>query len=104
MNYKTLLDQTPRLRAWAAVGPVQRAEVEQFVQTILNSRAVGVTCDGHFVDAGDKVYVFSSTGSIQSTTVCKTVALTHYYLYDQIPVSHSFSTSEAAQNYQKHNL
>ena len=104
MNIKTLLDQTPRLRAWAKIGPVQMAEVQQFAEAVLNSQATALTADGVLVTPGTKVYVFSSTGSVQSTTVCETEAVTDYYLFGNIPVQHSFSTREAALNHQKHNL
>jgi hypothetical protein len=103
MNLKQILDTTPRLRAWADIGPVQRAEVEQFAQLVLDSRAVGVTADGYFVEAGNKVWVISSTGAPKPTTVCKTQALTDYYLFGNIPVAHSFSTRKAAEAYRSEN-
>jgi len=103
MNILELLDQTPRLRAWAAIGPVQRAELEQFAQALLDSRAVGVTCDGYFVEPGDQVWVFSSTGKPTATTVRKTEAVTDYYLFGNVPVTHSFSYKQAAEDYRKHN-
>lgn len=103
MDLKTLLDQTPRLRAWADIGPVQRAELEQFAQAVLNSRAVGVTADGFFVQPGNKVWVISSTGAPKPTTVCKTQALTNYELFGRIPVSESFLDRENLRKYQKHN-
>jgi hypothetical protein len=104
MNLKTLLDQTPRLRAWAAIGPVQRAELEQFAQAVLDQRATGVTADGYFVEPGNKVWILDGVGTPKPTTVCKTVALTNYYLFGQIPVSHSFLELKALQNHIKHNL
>jgi hypothetical protein len=103
MDLKTLLDQTPRLRAWAAIGPVQRAELAQFVEAVLNSRAVGVTADGFFVEPCNKVWVISSTGTPKPATVQKTRALTDYELFGRIPVSQSFLDVEQLLNYQKHN-
>jgi hypothetical protein len=102
MNIQEILDQTPRLRAWAAIGPVQRAELTQFVETVLNSRAVGVTADGFFVEPGNQVWVISSTGAPKRTTVCKTQSLTNYELFGRIPVSESFMDVKALRNYQKH--
>ena len=103
MNLKQILDQTPRLRAWAAIGPVQHAELAQFVETVLNSRAVGVTADGFFVQPGNQVWVISSTGAPKPTTVCKTQALTNYELFGRIPVSESWLDVQALRNYQTHN-
>jgi hypothetical protein len=103
MNLKTLLEQTPRLRAWAAIGPVQHAELAQFVETVLNSRAVGVTADGYFVEPGNKVWVISSTGAPKPATVQKTQALTNYELFGRIPVSDSFMDIQQLRNYQTHN-
>jgi hypothetical protein len=99
MNLKQLLDQTPRLRAWADIGPVQRAELEQFAQLLLNSQATAVTADGVGVKPGDQVWVFSSTGAPKPTTVRTTQALTNYTLFGLIPVAHSFSTEQAAEAY-----
>jgi hypothetical protein len=103
MDLKTLLDQTPRLRAWANIGPVQHAELARFAEAVLNSRAVGVTADGFFVEPGNQVWVISSTGAPKPTTVCKTQALTNYELFGRIPVSESFMDVKALRNYQKHN-
>jgi hypothetical protein len=104
MNLKQILDQTPRLRAWANIGPVQHAELARFAQTVLDSRAVGVTADGFFVEPGNQVWVISSTGAPKPTTVCKTVALTNYELFGRIPVSESWLDVEALRKYQKYNL
>jgi hypothetical protein len=103
MNLEQILDQTPRLRAWADIGPVQRAELAQFVETVLNSRAVGVTADGFFVEPGNQVWVISSTGAPKPTTVQKTVAVTNYELFGRIPVSESWLDVKALRNYQTHN-
>ena len=103
MNIQEILDQTPRLRAWANTGPVQRAELAQFVETVLNSRAVGVTADGFFVEPGNKVWVISSTGAPKPATVQKTQALTNYELFGRIPVSESFLDQQNLRKYQKHN-
>lgn len=103
MNLKQILDQTPRLRAWAAVGPVQRAELEQFAQLLLDSRATAVTADGVLVQPGDQVWVISSVGIPEPTTVKPTEAVTGYYLFGQIPVAHSFSTKDALRQYQQEN-
>lgn len=102
MNIKTLLDQTPRLRAWADIGPVQRAEVEQFAQLLLDSQHTAITADGVLVTAGTEVWIFDGVGAAKSTTVRETQALTNYTLFGNIPVSHSWSSREAAINYQKY--
>jgi hypothetical protein len=104
MNLEHLLDQTPRLRAWANTGPLQHAELTLFVEAVLSSRAVGVTADGYFVQPGNQVWVISSTGTPKPATVCKTQALTDYELFGPIPVSESFLDVEQLLNYQKHNL
>lgn len=101
MNLKQILDQTPRLRAWAAIGPVQRAELEQFAEAVLNTRAVGVTADGFFVEPGNQVWVISSTGAPKPTTVQKTQAITNYELFGRIPVSESFLDRKALEQYQR---
>lgn len=101
-SIQQLLDQTPRLRAWADIGPVQRAELEQFAEAVLNSRATGVTADGYFVEPGNQVWVISSTGAPKPTTVCKTVALTNYELFGRIPVSESFLDKQNLENYKKY--
>lgn len=104
MNLKQILDQTPRLRAWANIGPVQRAEVEQFAQLLLlDSQHTAVTADGVLVKPGSKVWVISSTGKAEPTTVKPTEAVTGYYLFGQIPVAHSFSTKKALRQYQREN-
>ena len=101
MNIKQILDSTPRLRAWADIGPVQRAELEQFAQAVLDSRAVGVTADGFFVEPGNQVWVISSTGAPKPATVQKTVATTNYELFGRIPVSESFLDRQALERYQR---
>jgi hypothetical protein len=103
MDLKTLLDTTPRLRAWAAIGPVQHAELAQFVEAVLNSRATGVTADGFFVQPGNQVWVISSTGKPERATVEKTQALTDYELFGPIPVSHSWLDQQNLLNHQKYN-
>lgn len=103
MKLQQLLDQTPRLRAWSKIGPVQRAELEQFAQAVLDSRATAVTADGVLVEPGDQVWVFSSTGSPEPTTVQPTQAVTSYYLFGDIPVAHSFSSKKALRQYQREN-
>jgi hypothetical protein len=103
MNIKQLLNQTPRLRAWADIGPVQRAELEQFAQLLLNSQHTAVTSDGVLVEPGTEVWIFDSVGAAKPTTVRETQALTNYTLFGNIPVAHSFSSREAAIKYQKQN-
>jgi hypothetical protein len=103
MNLEQILDQTPRLRDWAQIGPVQRAELAQFVETVLNSRAVGVTADGYFVEPGNQVWVIDGVGTPTPTTVCKTEAVTDYYLFGQIPVSHSWLNRKALKAHIKLN-
>jgi hypothetical protein len=103
MNLEQILDQVPRLRAWAAIGPVQHAELARFVEAVLNSQSVGVTADGYFVQPGNQVWVISSTGAPKPTTVCKTAALTNYELFGRIPVSESWLDRENLRKYQTHN-
>jgi hypothetical protein len=103
MDLQQILDQTPRLRAWANIGPVQHAELEQFAQLILNSQAQALTADGVLVEAGDPVWVLSSLRVPMPTTVRKLQAYTTYTLFGPVPVCESWSTREAAENYRKHN-
>lgn len=99
MNIKTLLENTPRLRDWYEIGPVQRAELEQFAQLLLDSQHTAITADGVLVEPNTQVYVLSSTGKIEQTRVLPTKAVTDYCLFDNIPVSSSFSSRSAAQTY-----
>lgn len=101
MNIKTLLETTPRLRAWADIGPVQRAELEQFAQLLLDSRAVGVTCDGYFVEPGDRVWIVNGVGTPTQTFVKKTTATTTYELFGPVPVAHSWLDRRALERYQR---
>lgn len=93
----------PRLQEWYSIGPVQRAELEQFAEAVLNTRAVGVTADGFFVEPGNRVWVISSTGAPKPTTVQKTQALTSYYLFGQVPVSESWIDRQALERFQHEN-
>lgn len=102
MNIKTLLDKTPRLRAWADIGPVQRAELEHFAQLLLDQQVTSITSDGVLVTPGTEVWIFDGVGAAKPTTVRETQALTNYTLFGNIPVAHSFSTRQAALDY-KHN-
>lgn len=104
MNLQQLLDQTPRLRAWASIGPVQRAELEEFAEAVLSSHATGVTADGYFVEPGNQVWVVSGTGKPRPATVQKTQALTNYELFGPVPVAHSWLDLQALKNYKKYNL
>lgn len=101
MNIKTLLDQTPRLRAWANIGPVQRAELEQFAQLLLASQHTAVTSDGMLAKPGMEVWVIDGVGIPKPTTVRETQAVTNYYLFGNVPVAHSFSSRQAALEYQR---
>lgn len=101
MKLKQILDQTPRLRAWADIGPVQRAELEHFAQLLLDSQHTAVTSDGVLVKAGSEVWIFDGVGAAKPTTVRETQALTNYTLFGNIPVAHSFSSREAALEYQR---
>ena len=103
MKLKKLLRQTPRLREWANIGPVQMAELEQFAQALLDSQVSAVTADGVLAKPGDPVWVISSTGKPELTTVKPTEAVTGYYLFGAIPVIHSFSTKDAVRRYQQEN-
>lgn len=93
----------PRLLDWYNIGPVQRAELEQFAEAVLCTRAVGVTYDGFFVEPGNKVWVISSTGAPKPARVEKTQALTNYELFGRIPVSESFLDRQALERYQRDN-
>lgn len=103
MKLKKLLKQVPRLREWADIGPVQRSELEQFAQLLLDSQHTAVTADGVLVKAGDPVWVISSTGKPEPTTVQPTEAVTGYYLFGDIPVALSFSTKQALKQYHQEN-
>lgn len=103
MNIKEILANTPRLRAWADIGPVQRAELEHFAHAVLEQKAQAITSDGVLVAADTEVWIFDGIGSIKPTSVRSTEALTNYYLFGNIPVAHSFSTREAADAYRKQN-
>jgi hypothetical protein len=76
--------------------------LEAFVNAALQADMVAVTADGELVQAGDTVYVFSSTGAVKPTTVREPQVVTNYELFGKIPVSESFSTEQAAQNYRKY--
>ena len=103
MTLEQILETTPRLRDWASIGPTQRAELVHFAQQLLDAQVVGITADGVGVKPNTKVYVFSGTGSVQSTTVQPTEAVTDYYLFGNIPVAHSCSTRTAAEAYRREN-
>lgn len=101
MKLQQLLDQTPRLRAWAAIGPVQRAELEQFAQAVLDSCAVGVTADGYFAEHGDRVWILNGVGTPTQTTVEKTQAVTRYQLFGPVPVAHSWMDRQELERYRR---
>jgi hypothetical protein len=103
MDLKTLLNQTPRLRAWADIGPVQHAELTQFVQNILDQCAAGVTADGFFANPGDRVWVVDGIGAIKPTTVSTPKATTNYYLFGNIPVEHSWMDRQNLEKHLKYN-
>lgn len=101
-DFRELLDHYPRLKSFYEIGVVQRTELEAFVNAALQADMVAVTADGELVQAGDTVYVFSSTGAVKPTTVREPQVVTNYELFGKIPVSESFSTEQAAQNYRKY--
>jgi hypothetical protein len=102
MNIQEILDQTPRLRAWADIGPVQHAELAQFAEALLNTQAAALTDDGVLVKPGTRVWVSSSLRMPTPTTVKVAQAYTNYMLFgDLVPVSHSWSTEQAATDYLK---
>lgn len=101
MNIKQLLP--PRLQEWYAIGPVQRAELEQFAQRVLESKSVGVTADGYFAEPGNRVWILDGIGSIKPTTVAHPRATTNYYLFGNIPVSESWMDRQALERYQREN-
>lgn len=98
-DFRELLEYYPRLKNFYEIGVVQRTELEAFVNAALQSEMVAVTADGELVQAGDTVYVLSSTGKIESTRVQKPAVVTEYYLFGAIPVTSSFSSKQAAQIY-----
>jgi hypothetical protein len=101
-DFRELLGHYPRLKSFYEIGVVQRTELEAFVNSALKADMVGVTADGEIVQAGDTVWVFSSTRVPKPATVQELRALTNYELFGKIPVSESFSTEQAARNYQKY--
>ena len=101
-DFRELLDHYPRLKSFYEIGVVQRTELEAFVNAALMADMVAVTADGELVQAGDTVWVFSSTRVPKPTTVQELKALTNYELFGKIPVSESFSSEQAAHNYQKY--
>jgi hypothetical protein len=104
MNLQQLLENTPRLRAWSGTGQVQYTELQQFAEAVLNSQVSALTYDGVGVQPGSQVWVLSSLKTPVPTTVKVLQAYTNYIIHHTLtPVSQSFSTREAAQNYLKHN-
>ena len=101
-DFRELLNHYPRLKSFYEIGVVQRTELEAFVNSALKADMVGVTADGELVQAGDTVWVFSSTRVPKPATVQELKALTDYTLFGKIPVSESFSSEQAALNYQKY--
>lgn len=101
MNIREILP--PRLLEWYNIGPVQRAELEQFAQAVLDSRAVGVTADGYFAEPGNRVWVLNGVGTPTQTTVQKTVALTSYQLFGPVPVAHSWMDRQQLERFQRAN-
>lgn len=100
-DFRQLLDYYPRLKSFYEIGSVQRCELEAFVSSALQAGMTGVTADGELVSPGDPVWVLSSIGNVEPTTVKDSRPVTTYYLYDNIPVSSSFSTREAAEAYKR---
>lgn len=100
-NFRLLLKQYPRLCDWYEIGPVQRAELEGFVNSVIQAGMVAVTADGELVSPGDQVWALSSTGKIEPTTVQIPKARTYYSLFGDIPVSSSWSTKEFAERYKR---
>lgn len=98
-EFRALLNYYPRLKDFYTIGPLQRCELEAFVNAAIQSDMVAVTADGELVQAGDTVYVLSSVGKIESATVQKPEVVTNYYLYHNVPVQQSFSSEQAAQTY-----
>jgi hypothetical protein len=102
-DFRELIEYYPRLKSFYEIGVVQRTELEAFVNAALQADMVAVTADGEIVQAGDQVWVFSSTRVPKPTTVQELKAVTNYTLFGNIPVSESFSSEQAALNYQKYN-
>ena len=96
---QNLLSEFPRLKDFYSIGPVQRAELESFVEAIAKSKVVSVTADGVPVKENDKVWVISGLGIPEQTHVQPFVATTSYHLFGRVPVMESFSTKEAAERY-----
>lgn len=97
---KRIIDNYPRLKNFYDIGPVQKAELESFLQAFL-SLGSGITADSKFVKAGDKVWAISSTGIPKETTVQALEHITSYELFGPVPVKHSFSSKTAAIRYLK---
>ena len=92
---KRILDKYERLKNFYDIGPVQKAELEAFLLDFLNLGSA-ITADSKFVNAGDRVWVISSSGIPKETTVQPLEHLTSYELFGLIPVRQSFSSKTAA--------
>lgn len=101
-DFRELLNYYPRLKNFYEIGVVQRTELEAFVNAALMADMVAVTADGEIVQAGDTVWVLSSTRVPKPTTVREREVVTNYELFGKIPVSESFSSEQAAHNYKKY--
>lgn len=101
VNIKQLLP--PRLLDWYNTGPQQRAELEEFADAVLNTRAVGVTADGYFAEPGNRVWILNGVGTPTQTTVQKSQALTNYTLFGPVPVAHSWMDREQLERYCREN-
>ena len=97
MNLETLLP--PRLRDWYNAGPVQQAELQEFADALLRTRAVGTTADGYFAEPGDQVWILNGVGTPTPTTVQKPQALTNYTLFGPVPVAHAWMDRQALERY-----
>ena len=101
-DFRELLDYFPRLKNFYEIGVVQRTELEAFVNAALQADMVAVTADGEIVQAGDQVWIFDGVGAVKPTTVRAPDVVTNYTLFNNIPVANSFSSEQAAHNYQKY--
>jgi hypothetical protein len=104
MNLATLLDGTPRLRGWTNIGPVQRAELEQFANALLEHGDHALTADGELVLPGSQVWVCSSFGAAIPARVLPIIPYTNYGRRGPVPVARAWSSKQAAEIYQQTNF
>lgn len=100
MKLSLLLKNTPRLLDWYNIGPVQRAELEDFASLILMSWAKGVTLDGYLVEDSDPVWFLAKRSDIKVLLVSQLLDNP----YEAIPISQSFYERKNCENYYNEQL